>query len=137
MKINNYMFYINRGKIKSNKNLYYKTDNTFYSFKFTIKYIGKLSDFGNNKMKTLETLKSIISIENIERFKEFLITKELYNVIKSIFNESFKLIDRYIYKINNIEYMTYKIMNEYTAIIQSVYQYLLELNEAFTKANIT
>ena len=112
------MFYINKTKIKSDKNLYYKSNNTSDSLELIVKYIEKSTDFKDNEVKTLKALKSILSIENIERFKVSLIVKEFYNVIKSTFNKSsFKLIDRHINKINNSKYNTYKNINEYTFII--------------------
>jgi gag-polypeptide of LTR copia-type len=137
LEINGYMPFVNGVKTKPDKALYYKSDNTPYSPELAVKYIEKLADYEDNEAKALGALKSIISIDNIERFKAYLTAKELYNAIKTIFGESsFELIGRYIDKINNIEYTACKNMDEYTSIIQSAYQYLLELKEAPTKANI-
>jgi hypothetical protein len=116
------MPFINKIKTKPDKALYYKSDKTLYSPELAVKYIEKLANYEDNKAKALGALKSIISIDNIERFKAYLNAKELYNAIKTIFGESsFKLISRYIDKINNIEYTACKNIDKYTSVIQSAY----------------
>ena len=48
LKINGYILYIKGIKIKLNKDLYYKSDNSLYLAKSVIKYIEKLFDYKNN-----------------------------------------------------------------------------------------
>ena len=48
LKINDYISYIKDIKIESNKNLYYKFDNSLYSIKLIVKYIKKLFDYKDN-----------------------------------------------------------------------------------------
>ncbi len=80
--------------------------------------------------KVFNTLKSIISLNNNERFKEYKTTENLYEEIKSTFGEfSLELIRRYLNKIIHINYNFYKIINEYTSNIQSSITYLKELKQ--------
>ena len=68
LEINNFIFYINETKINFIKSLYYK-DEKSYSFKLTVKYIEKKFKFKRNFYKTLNTIKFIILLNNINRFK--------------------------------------------------------------------
>jgi len=99
------MPYIKGIKTELNKNLYYKSDNSPYSVELAVKYIEKLFDYEDNQSKSLGALKFILFIDNIERFKIYIIVKNLWNEIKRTFGEIFfELIGRYIDKINNIIY---------------------------------
>ena len=89
LEINGYMPYIDRSKSKPNKGLYYKTiqkegkegkDTEYeaYSPEAAIKYSERLSEYEDNQNKALGALKSILSIDNIERFKNITLAYSLY-----------------------------------------------------------
>ena len=69
------MPYIDGTELSPNKALYYKanTDGTIsgkpYSPKLGVKYIEKELEFQRNNKKALGSIKSIISIDNIDRLK--------------------------------------------------------------------
>ena len=77
------MPYINRTETSPNKALYYKsnTDNTIsdipYSPELGIKYLEKELEYIRNSKKVLGAIKSIISTDNINRFKDKTSTKTL------------------------------------------------------------
>ena len=70
LEINGFMPYINGSKEKPIKSLYYSDNNKAYSPELAVKYIEKESKFYRNLKKALGAIKSIISIDNIERFKD-------------------------------------------------------------------
>jgi hypothetical protein len=93
------MSYINRTEASSNKTLYYKiitkTNNRgkelyvyseFISAKLGARYTNRLSKFSYNNKRALEALKSIILIDNNNRFKDKLTAKDLYKAIISTFS---------------------------------------------------
>ena len=69
LEINNYILYINSSENRPNKSLYYNSENKAYSPELAVKYIKKELEFKKNSKKALETIKSTISKENIDRFK--------------------------------------------------------------------
>ena len=77
------MPYIDGTETPPNKALYYKsnTDNTIsdtpYSPELGIKYLDKEQEFRRNSNKALGAIKSIISIDNIDRFKDKTTAKAL------------------------------------------------------------
>ena len=91
-----------------------------YSAELAVKYQEKLELFEANNQKALGALKSLISLENQERFKDKKTAKELYNAIKTTFGStSLEQIGRYINKIVDTNYSSYKSIDEYTSVIQS------------------
>jgi hypothetical protein len=70
LKINGYMLYINGSKKEPDRSLYYKDTSTAYSPELAVKYIEQLSDYEDNQNKAFGALQSILSIDNIERFKD-------------------------------------------------------------------
>jgi hypothetical protein len=93
------MSYINGLKKELNRSLYYKDTSTAYSLELAVKYIERLSNYEDNQNKAFEALQSILSIDNIERFKDANSASELWSQIRSIFTESsFELISRYFEK---------------------------------------
>jgi gag-polypeptide of LTR copia-type len=119
------MPYINGSKKEPDRSLYYKDTSTAYSPELAVKYIERLSDYEDNQNKAFGALQSILSIDNIERFKDTNSPSELWSKIRSIFAESsFELISRYFEKIIYIDYNGYKNMDEYTSTIQSAVNYL-------------
>lgn len=136
LEINGFMPYIDGSEPMPQKELYYK-DNEAYSPELAVKYHEKLSEFQRNSKKALGALKSIISIENIERFKEFGTAKLLWDAIYSMFAESsFELMGRYIDKLNTISYSGCKNMDEYTSQIQSAAYYLKQMNKGLNNAHV-
>ena len=146
LEINGYMPYIDGSKNKPDKSLYYKTtmrDNQKiildepYSPETAIKYYERLTEYEENQNKALGALKSILSIENIERFKTIDTAYSLYKSIKETFGEtSFEQIGLYLDKINYTRYSDAKTMDSYTSTIQSSYYSLEQLGHNPSKANI-
>jgi hypothetical protein len=77
------MPYIDNTEYTLDKSLYYKSNsdshvtNKPYSPKLAIWYIDKKAKFKRNQIKTLGAIKSIISQENINRFKDKTIASNL------------------------------------------------------------
>ena len=146
LEINGYMPYIDGSKEKPNKSLYFKTtikgdERTItdepYSPETAIKYYERLTEHEENQNKAPGALKSILSIENIERFKTIKTAYSLYQEIKKTFGEtSFEQIGIYLDKLNYTQYSEAKNMDTYTSIIQSSYYSLKQLGHAPSKANI-
>ena len=70
LEINGYILYIDGSENGSNKSLYYNSENKAYSSELAVKYIEKELEFEKNSKKALGTIKSTISKENINRFKD-------------------------------------------------------------------
>ncbi|KAE9364362.1 hypothetical protein N431DRAFT_496881 [Stipitochalara longipes BDJ] len=111
LKINGYISYINRTETSPNKELYYKV-------------VDKLDDKGKVTSSREEpispelgTLKSIILINNNERFKNKDEPNELYTTITSTFRQStLELIGRYFNKIINNNYNSFNNINKYISL---------------------
>ena len=83
------MPYINGAKTKPNKALYYKntkptegiketqTDEP-YSPETAIRYYERLAEYEDNQNKALGAIKSILSIDNIERYRTIIDAYTLY-----------------------------------------------------------
>ena len=128
-EINGFMPYISGLELEPDKSLYYKADNTAYSPKLAVKYIDKLAEFQRNNIKALGAIKSVISVDNSERFKDKKTAKELFEAIKATFGESsLELIGRYLDRIIGANYSSFKTMDEYTSQVQASAIYLKELN---------
>jgi hypothetical protein len=141
------MPYIDRSKEKPNKGLYFKTikddqgndiiSDDPYSPETAIKYHERLAEYDENQHKALGGLKSIISTENIERFKDKNTAYDLYIAIKETFGDtSFEQIGLYLDKINHTRYSDALSMDGYTSTIQSSYYSLKELGHAPSIASI-
>jgi hypothetical protein len=126
------MSYIDGIELAPNKSLYYnievKTDKNNkeisrsysnpLSLELGVKYSDKLSKFSCNNKKALSALKSIISLNNNNRFKDKLIAEELYKAIITTYSQfSFKLISRYFNKIIDTNYNSFNNINKYTSNI--------------------
>jgi hypothetical protein len=136
------MSYIDGTELAPNKSLYYnievKTDKNnkeisrSYSDPLSpelgVRYSDRLSEFSRNNKKALGALKSIISLDNNDRFKDKLTAEELYKAIITTYGQSsFELIGRYFNKIVDTNYNSFNNMDEYTSNIQSAILYLKEL----------
>ncbi len=129
LEINGYMPYINGAKTKPNKALYYKsttpTDGTKetqtdepYSPETAIRYYERLAEYEDNQNKALGAIKSILSIDNIERYRTITDAYTLYMQIKEIFGStSFEQIGLYLDKINYTKYSDSQTMDSYTSTI--------------------
>jgi hypothetical protein len=123
------MSYINGSESEPDKSLYYKDNKEAYSPELAVKYIKKLSEYQRNNIKALGAIKSVISLDNTERFKDKKSAKGLFEAIKSTFGElSLELIGRYLDRILEANYTSFKSMDEYTSQIQSSAIYLKDLN---------
>ena len=108
------MPYIDGSDLEPNKDLYYKDTSTTYSPELAVKYIEKLSEFQRNNTRALGAIKSIISVDNTERFKDKKTAKELFEVIKSTFSESsLELISYYLDYIIEVNYNSSKSIDKY------------------------
>jgi len=132
-EINGFMPYIINSDLKPNKALYYngsepKTD------ELAVRYYEREQEYNRNNSKALGAIKSIISLENTERFKDKSTAFELYSAIKSTFGESsLELIGRYFDKLVESNYSSFKSIDEYTSNIQSATIYLQELKYKISK----
>ena len=140
LEINGYMPYIDGSELSPNKALYYKanTDNSIsekpYSPELGVKYMEKELEFQRNSKRALGAIKSIISTENIDRFKDKTSAKALWDTIISTYGESsLELISRYLNKIIDSNYSSFSSIDEYTSQIQSSALYLRELGYELPK----
>jgi hypothetical protein len=98
LEINGYMSYIDGTEASPNKTLYYKivteTDERGkeiraygepISAELGARYADRFSEFSRNNKRALGALKSIISIDNNDRFKDKSTAEDLYNAINSTF----------------------------------------------------
>ena len=104
-EINGYMPYIDGSEESPDRSLYYKTEKEPYSPELAVRYSEKLGEFTRNNKKALGAIKSTISLENLERFKDKNSTSKLYRAIKATFEEgSLKLIGHYFDQIIKANY---------------------------------
>jgi gag-polypeptide of LTR copia-type len=144
LKINSYMSYITGLKKEPEKSLYFTKEGegknvkeVLYSHETAIKYFKRLTEYEDNQNKALEALKSILSNDNVERFKAIKSANSLYQEIQSIFSEtSFEQIGIYFDKISETSYNEAKSINSYTSTIQSSYYSLKKLKNVLSKTNI-
>jgi hypothetical protein len=102
-----------------------------YSTELAIRYIDKKTEFERNQTKTLGAIKSIITQDNIDRFKDKTTVYSLWEAIKTIYSEtSLETITRYFNKIIEVNYNLFKNTDEYTSYIQSFVIYLKDLGHA-------
>ena len=133
-KINGYMPYIDGSETSPDRGLYYKTKKEPYSPELAVRYSEKLGEYTWNNKRALGAIKSTISLENSERFKDKTSAKELYDAIKSTFEESsLELIGRYFDRISEANYNSFNSIDEYTSQIQSSAIYLSELKNELLK----
>ena len=112
------MPYISGLELEPDKSLYYEENNKAYSPELAVKYIDKLTEFQRNNIKALSVIKSVILIDNTERFKDKRTAKELFEAIKATFGESsLELIGRYLDRIIDANYNSFKSIDEYTSQI--------------------
>ncbi|KAH9208136.1 hypothetical protein DL95DRAFT_312401, partial [Leptodontidium sp. 2 PMI_412] len=124
LEINGYMPYISGKASPPDQSLYYARGTEGgrsvlapYSQELAIKYYEKLNYFETQSQKALGALKSIISLENQERFKDKNTAKKLWNAIQATFGQSIlELVSRYINQIVDSNYSSYKSIDEYTSL---------------------
>ena len=119
LEINGFISYIDGSELEPNKDLYYDPkEKKAYSPELAIKYIDKQSEYQRNNSRALGAIKSIISIDNTECFKDKKTAKELFEAIKSTFGESsLELIGYYLDCILEADYNSCKSIDEYTSQI--------------------
>ncbi|CAL3968138.1 unnamed protein product [Diplocarpon coronariae] len=133
LEVNGHMSYINSSELPPQRSIYFKRESESSTYipisdELSIRYYKKLGDFEQASKKALEALKSIISLENQERFRDKSTAKELFKAIKATYNtKGLKLISQYINKIVNNSYSSYKNVDKYTSAIQSSAIYLRQL----------
>jgi hypothetical protein len=122
LEINGYMPYIDGTELRPNKALYYKvtTDKISdepYTPELGVKYIEKELEYQRNAKKALGAIKSIISMDNIDRFKDKTSPSDLWKAIISTYGESsLELISRYLNKIIDANYSSFASIDEYTSL---------------------
>ena len=137
LEINGFMPYIDNTEAKPDKNLYYKSNGEPITAELAVRYYEKSSEFNKNNKRALGAIKSIISLENTERFKDKETAYELWNAINSTFGESsLELIGRYFNRLIDTNYSSFKNIDEYTSQIQSSFIYLKELKYPIPKPYI-
>ncbi len=83
-----------------------------------IKYIEKLDEYEHNKKKAYRAIKSILSLDVIDRFKDKKEATKLWEAIISTYGEtSFELIGRYFNKLLNSDYNSFNSIDKYTSNI--------------------
>jgi hypothetical protein len=133
LEINGFMPYIDGSEEAPLKSLYYQGAAP-KSAELGVKYAEREIEYNRNNKKALGALKSIISLENYERFKNKNTAKDLWDSIIATFGESsFELVGRYIDRIINANYSSFKSMDEYTSQIQSSAIYLTEMKNEVPK----
>ena len=136
LEINGFIPYIDESELRPNKSLYY-SDSEPKSPELAVRFYERETDFNKNNKRALGALKSIISIENTERFKDKNSAKDLWEAILYTFGESsLELIGRHLDRIVNANYSAFKSMDEYTSQIQSSAIYLKETKNEMPKAFI-
>ena len=129
------MLYIDGFENRLNKSLYYNSEDKAYSPELAVKYIEKELEFEKNSKKALGAIKSTISEENIDRFKDKKDAISLWNTIINTYREtSLEIINRYLNRIIDSDYSSFTSIDEYTSQIQSSSLYLKELNYEIPKA---
>ncbi|KAK6580604.1 hypothetical protein PZA11_006840 [Diplocarpon coronariae] len=133
LEVNGHISYIDGSELPPRRSIYFKRElesSTYIpiSDELSVRYYKKLGDFERASKKALGALKSIISLENQERFRDKSTAKELFEAIKATYDtKGLGLISRYINKIVNNSYSSYKNVDEYTSAIQSNAIYLKQL----------
>jgi hypothetical protein len=114
-----------------NKSLYYITTyNTKSSLRAIVKdeiprspelgirYIEKLDEYERNKKKAYEAIKSILSLDFINRFKDKKEATKLWEAIISTYREAgFELIGRYFNKLLERDFNYFNSLDKYTSNI--------------------
>jgi hypothetical protein len=150
LEVNGFMPFIDNTIKAPNKSLYYKTthdtnsklgaiieDEIPRSPELGIRYIEKLEEYERNKKKAYGAIKSILSLDVIDRFKDKIEATELWEAILQTYGEtSFELIGRYFNKLLDSDYNSFNSLDEYTSNIQASYIYLKELKQEIPKALI-
>jgi hypothetical protein len=133
LEINGFMSYIDGTIARPNKNLYYE-GNTPRSAELGVKYEERINEWTRNNIKSIGAIKSIITIDNIERFKDNNTASTLWQAIKETYGDSsFELIGRYLNQLIEANYSSFKNIDEYTSSIQSASIYLKELGYPMPK----
>ncbi|TVY34054.1 Retrovirus-related Pol polyprotein from transposon TNT 1-94 [Lachnellula cervina] len=115
------------------KSLYY-TDSGPRSPELAIKYLEKETEYSRNTKRALGAIKSTLSANNIDRFKDQPTADLLWAAIKATFGEtSLETIARYFNKLIDASYESFKSADEYTSYIQSSAIYLKELGYELPK----
>ena len=133
-EINGFMPYFDGTETSLDHDLYYKNSVTAYSRELVVKYSERQAEYNRNNSRALGTIKSAISIDSTERFKDKTTAKELFSAIKATLRESsLVLIGRYLNRILEARYSSFKSMDEHTSQIRSATIYLSELKNAIPK----
>jgi gag-polypeptide of LTR copia-type len=136
LEINGFMPYIDNTEHAPDKSFYYKSNSDGhitkpYSPELAIRYIYKKAEFERNQTKALGAIKSIITQDNVDRFKDKTTAYNLWEAIKATYSEtSLETIARYFNKIIEVNYNSFKNADEYTSHIQSSAIYLKDLGHA-------
>jgi len=150
LEVNGFMPFIDNTIKAPNKSLYYKTihdtkrgsstiveDEIPRTPELGIRYIEKLDEYERNKKKAYGAIKSILSLDVIDRFKDKTDATKLWEAILQTYGEtSFELIGRYFNKLLESDFNYFNSLDKYTSNIQASYIYLKELKQEIPKALI-
>ncbi len=131
LKVNGFMPFIDNSIKAPSKSLYYITtyntksslgaivkDEIPRSPELGIRYIEKLDEYERNKKKAYRAIKSILSLDVIDSFKDKKDVTKLQEAILQTYGEtSFELIGRYFNKLLNSDYNSFNSLDEYTSNI--------------------
>jgi len=153
LEINGYMPYIDESEEKPKIGLYYKKEEvipketssevsttkkqyewTPYSPELAVKYNEKLAEFERHSKRALGAIKTTISLEIIERFKNKTTASELWEAIENTYSySSFEVIGRYFNRLIDNSYNSFNSIDEYTSNLQASSIYLKELSTELPK----
>ncbi|KAK6598999.1 hypothetical protein H4I96_08203 [Botrytis cinerea] len=137
LEANSVMPYIDDSDNGFDKQYYFKSNDISIFKELHLRYNEKLKEFKEKSKRVLAILKSIISMELGERFKEKSNPKELWDIINKIYGETLlDLIGRYFNKLIESNYNDFSSMDEYTNNILLSYIYLKDLKFELQKAYI-
>ncbi|KAK6582604.1 hypothetical protein PZA11_005012 [Diplocarpon coronariae] len=88
LEVNGHMSYIDGSELPPRRSIYFKRESESSTYipisdELSVRYYEKLGDFERASKKALGALKSIISLENQERFRDKSTAKELFEAIKA------------------------------------------------------
>ncbi|KAF7942393.1 hypothetical protein EAE99_000443 [Botrytis elliptica] len=123
---------LNDNSKKDPKRKYYFKDNNMpISKKIHLKYNEKLKEYKNKSKRALVILKSIISMDLIDRFKDKTTLIKLWDIINKIYGEiSLDIIKRYFNRLIESNY------NDFTYVIWIVFNGLNDLFDLFKSRKI-
>jgi hypothetical protein len=136
LKVGGYMPYIDDSEANplNYRSLYYNDANIARSPELAVKYIKREAEYKRNAKKALGVIKTILSNNNRNCFKDKNNASQLWQACKDTFGESnMELIERYFNKIIDYSLDSFDSIDKYTSYIQFSALYLSELGYEIPK----